>query len=108
MDHSKWEHKGTDDQSGVTNLFDDAETCNFRNVALTEYKIRKASEVRQLSNINIVARSKKCLEIGQNIGGVESFTRNPAQIMWHCYVTKEGYTNETLNTTKREWMMPRL
>ena len=51
--HAYWEHAGAENQSGITNIFDDNETCDFRGLALTEYKFKKNDEIRQIQNINV-------------------------------------------------------
>ncbi|MFH2050102.1 MAG: hypothetical protein ABIJ12_11705, partial [bacterium] len=96
--HQYWQHNGAANQTAVTNLFSDAETCNYRGVALTEYKIKKSDEVQLVQNISVIGRLKKCLEIGQNSGGTESFTRNPAQILWDFRVKKKGNSTSDLDT----------
>jgi hypothetical protein len=95
--HAKWEHEGAENQSGLTNLWNDSESCDFRGLAITEYKLVKGNEINQVSNAYAIGRLKKCLEIGQNSGGTESWTRNQAQIMWDGYVKKEGESTSTLD-----------
>ncbi|RLB10834.1 MAG: hypothetical protein DRG39_05455, partial [Deltaproteobacteria bacterium] len=95
--HYRWFHEGSATQSGVTNLFDDDESCNYRGLAVSEFKFTKNNDIRGVPNINVVGRWKKCLNIGQAKGGTTSFTRNPAQIMWHWYVDIEGYSPDQLD-----------
>lgn len=96
--HALYEHLGAEDQSGVTNIFDDSNTCAFRGLALTEYKIKKCNELRQVQNINVVIKGRKCLEIGEDSGGTESYTNNPAQILWDFYIKKKEKTSADLDT----------
>jgi len=95
-DHAKWSHSGTTIQSGVTNLFTDNKTCPYRETAVTELKLRKGDEIRGTPNFNTVLRTKQ-LDIGQAVGGTESFTRSPGQVMWDWYVNVEGRPTSELN-----------
>ena len=92
-----WEHLGTATQSGVTNLFD-IENYNYRNKVITEYNMHRNNRVYYLRNINVVAKAYKCLEIGEASGGTDSWTRNPAQILWHFYIEKENRAVAELDT----------
>ena len=96
--HKFWSHSGaTAHQSGVSHLFT-ADVSNFRDLTLTEFKLKKGTEdVKGVNNINVVGRFGRCLEIGQAAGGVRSWTRNPAQVMWDWYISVEEYATTDLN-----------
>ncbi len=95
--HQKWEYLGTANQAAINNCFTE-DVLNFRNHVIGEYKLVKGEEIRSLQNITIVARTRKCLEIGQDIGGTTSFTRNPAQILWDFYLRKKEVLLAELST----------
>lgn len=92
----KWTHLGAPNQTTIDNIFT-VDAPNYRNKVITEYQLRKGEIFTSLNNVNITARTTKCLEIGQNLGGTKSWTRNPAQIMWHFYVTIEKKTATELD-----------
>lgn len=94
--HVKWSHSGSETQSGITNIFDDDESCNYRGLAVTEFRFIKAEEISSLNNVNAVIRLQKCLEIGEDEGGTESWTCNNAQILWDFYIREKGYTSASL------------
>jgi hypothetical protein len=95
--HQKTFYMGTASQSFISSLFPD-DPCAFRNHVIGEFRLKKGDEVNSISNITVIARTRKCLEIGQNIGGTETFTRDPLQVLWDFYLKKKkaDYTTEML------------
>jgi hypothetical protein len=95
-DNQFWVHLGTADQGAINNLFSD-HAHGYRNRVVVEYKIEKNAKISSLDNINVIARTGYCLQIGQGMGGTATFTRNPAQIAWDHYIRKEKRVVSELN-----------
>lgn len=95
--HEKYYHLGLPNQGPINHYFTE-DAGYYRNRVIGEYKLRMKDDLTSINNITILARTRKYLEIGQNIGGTASYTRNPAQILWDTYLTKKraDYTTEML------------
>jgi hypothetical protein len=88
--HTKYEHLGALDQTGINNLFTQ-DACNFRGDAVVEYSIETSTStdyghLSDLSNLISAARTSLCLEIGEDLGGTESYSSNNAQGLWDFYL----------------------